>query len=195
MKAIIIAGLVLLALPIAGRAYAAGASEFDLLGKDPGKDAAYSCFSRHYDVAHLSSHPRQNVTNMSVFVESTYDAESDSHRDDYLKIGINFRHLDKPFVVDGGCEMVNGKLSCGGDCGGGGTFEVTTKGKTSIYVSIPDGAPVYDPTDEDADTPKGAAFGSDDKLFRLGRVDVNQCQSIMSDDARKALLGTAETTK
>lgn len=194
MKAIVIAGLVLLALPLAGRAYAAGASEFDLLGKDPGKDAAYSCFTRHYDAAHLSSHPRQNVTNMSVFVESTYNAESDSHRDNFLKIGMNFRHLDKMFVVDGSCEMVDGKLSCGGDCGGGGTFEVTTKGKGSIYVSIPDGAPVYDPT-EDADPPKGAAFGSDDKLFRLDRVDVKQCQSIMSDDAKKAIFGTAETAK
>jgi len=195
MRTVVIIGLVLLALPIAGRAYAAGASELDLLGKDPGKDPAYSCFSRHYDAAHLRSHPRQNVTNMSVFVESTYDAESDSKRDDYLKIGMNFRHLDKPFVVDGGCHMVDGKLSCGGDCGGGSTFEVTTKGKSSIYVSIPDGAPVYDPTNEDADTPKAASFGSDDKLFRLDRVDVTQCQSIMSDDAKKALLGTAEKSK
>ena len=192
-RAILLAALLVLAAPT-GAAVAAGMTEADLLGKDPGNQAAYSCFSRHYDAAHLQSHPKQNVTDMRVFVESTYNAESDSHRDDYLTIGMNFRTLKTEFRVDGGCPMQDGKLTCGGDCGGGGTFAVESADKGSIMVAIPDGAPVYDPASND-EPPDGAAFGSDDKLFKLDRVDLKQCDPLMSDDDRTAIYGKTETAK
>ena len=189
---------------LAGAAFAAGgdgkanATEIDLLGKDPGKAAAYSCFTRQYDDAHLAAHPRQNVRAMSLFVESTYDASNDpdNPRTDDIQIGVNFRKLAKAYDISGGCDTtVDNKklLSCGGDCDGG-HFDISTKGPDTILVSIPDGARLWDPdADPNADPqepPKAAQFGADDKLFMLNRVDVKQCQALMSDDAKLAIFGT-----
>jgi hypothetical protein len=193
-KAVLFAAVGLFALPLAGSALAAGATEIELLGKDPGSAAAYSCFTRHYDQAHLAAHPRQNVRDMSVFVESTYD--KDTGRENYFEIGVGFRGLLKPFQIDGNCSTTtDGKkaLSCGGDCDGG-HFDVSTRGSNTILVAIPDYVRLWDPNanadDPPDDLPKGAEFGKDDKLFRLDRADVKACQSLMSDDARHALFGT-----
>jgi hypothetical protein len=194
-RIVLLAAVVAAALPLAGAARAAGATELELFGKDPGQDAAYSCFTRHYDPAHLAAHPRQNVTDMSVFVESTFD--KDQGRSNYLEIGVNFRASKKPFEISGGCSTaVDGKhlLNCGGDCDGG-HFDITTKGMQSIMVAIPDGVRIWDPSApedaEPADPPKGAEFGKDDKLFRLDRADLKACSALMSDDAKAAIFGTA----
>jgi hypothetical protein len=192
-KLLLAAVLAALGLPLGSAAIAAGTSETELLGKDPGSAAAYSCFTRHYDDAHLAAHPRQNVRNMSVFVESTFD--KDDGRSDYLNVGVEFRALPKPFQISGGCSplVVNGKetLRCGGDCDGG-QFNVSTRGADAIVLSIPDRVSLWDPAASDdapGDLPKGAELGKDDKAFRLDRVDVKVCSSLMSDDAKDAIFG------
>ncbi|MBV8473321.1 MAG: hypothetical protein JO107_17150, partial [Hyphomicrobiales bacterium] len=49
-------------------AFTANAAESDfvarLMGAPPGKTAAFACFTRVYDPAHLAAHPQQNVKTM-----------------------------------------------------------------------------------------------------------------------------------
>ena len=191
-KAMLVAGLALLALPLASAAHAAGATEIDLLGKDPGNAEAYSCYVRHYDALHLASHPQQNVRNMSLFVDSRPDESIG--RAYQIEIGVNFRKEKAPLQISGGCSTtVDGKqgLDCGADCDGG-HFGVSTQGKQSILVSIPAYIRIWDPKapdDQPDKLPKGAEFGKDDKLFRLDRTDLSVCKSLMTDDQIAAIFG------
>jgi hypothetical protein len=204
-KAVLRAALVVCAPPFASGAFAAGTDLRQLLGKDPGTASAYSCFTRHYDDAHLASHPKQNVRDMSVFVSSTYNKDADAggdRRTNAVEIGVKFRKLAQPFRLSGGCETsVDGQknaLDCGADCDGG-HFDMSSDGKNSMLVAIPDSVALWDPAASDDDDPhelpKGAAFGSDDKLFKLDRVDVKQCDALMTDEAKQAIFGSAEEVK
>lgn len=164
----------------------AGASSSDLalFGKDPGKDKAYACYLRRYDAAHLKSHPKQNVGDMTLFVDSSDDA--DSGRQYSLTIGVHFRKKATLFEAYGGCRpSADGKsaLTCGIDCDGG-RIDVEVKDADSILVAIPDGARTSDPNGDDA--PPNARFGADDKLFRLDRAKLQDCLPVISDDDVKA---------
>ena len=188
---------IIMALPMlagllltAGGAVAAGATttEITLLGKDPGQSTAFACFSRHYDAAHLAAHPKQNVRDIQVFTDSTYD--KDSGRDYMLTVGVGFRKFKREFDISGGCSTtVDGKnlLSCGADCDGG-HFDITTQSQSTILLSIPESVRLWDPSASDDspsdDPPKGADFGSDDKLFRLDRAPLAECEPLMSDDEK-----------
>lgn len=193
MKALFLfTALALAAAP--GAALAASAAEAALLGKDPGTGNAYACFARHYDQAHLASHPRQNVRDMLAFVSSTYDKEEAS-RVNEMELGVGFRGLSRNMEVSGTCSTeVDGEkpFSCSVDCDGG-HFGISTRGQSSILISIPDYVGMWDPAADDdtpGNLPKAAAFGADDKEFQLDRVDVQQCESLMTDQAKHDLLGT-----
>jgi len=160
-------------------------SERALFGKDPGKDKAFACYVRHYDKAHLKSHPKQNVVDMTLFVNSYPDAEMG--RQYTLDIGVHFRTRPAQFQLSGGCSAaMEGKtgLNCGIDCDGG-VIDVRVKDANSILVSIPDGAQTWDPTSSE-DPPPDAKFGLDDKLFRLDRTKLQDCLPVISDDEVKA---------
>lgn len=165
-----------------------GTTVTTLLGKDPGKSAAFACFVRHYDAAHLAAHPRQNVRDIKVFVDSSYD--QDTGRQYSLTAGVGFRKFTREFDISGGCSTsVDGKniLNCGADCDGG-HFDISTKGQSTILLSIPESVRLWDPSASDDspsdDPPKGADFGSDDKLFKLDRAALDQCTSLMTDDEK-----------
>src|SRR5262245_14013636 len=150
-----------------GPATAASDSDLALFGKDPGKDKAFACYVRHYDTEHLKSHPKQNVSDLTLFVNSFVDAEAG--RQYTLQIGVHFRKHATFFQVAGGCSPGgDGKnaLNCGIDCDGG-VIDVSVKDANSILVSIPDGARTWDAEGEEP--PANARFGFDDKLFRLDR--------------------------
>jgi hypothetical protein len=159
-------------------------SELALFGKDPGKDKAFACYVRRYDAAHLKSHPKQNVADMMLFVNSFVD--SDTGRQYTLGIGVHFRKKATLFQLAGGCSAASdGKnaLNCGIDCDGG-RIDVRVKDADSILVSIPDGAQTWDAGDPDP--PPNARFGLDDKLFRLDRTKPQDCFPMIDDDDLKA---------
>lgn len=163
----------------------AGPADDALFGPGSGTDRALACFVRHYDAAHLASHPQQNVTDMLVLVDRPAPVEGDVWYT--LALGVNFRNVADQMQVSGGCgAMDDGTklLGCGVDCDGG-QIDVRPRDANSILVDIPFGARTYNPS-SDAEDPPEAAFGEDDKLFRLDRADLNQCLSLVYDDDLKA---------
>ena len=192
--------VVMLAVLIAAPSAASAGAASDIVkifGRDPGMSAAHACFIRHYTKAHLASHPKQNVTDMVVYV-----GKGDS-TDQYYSVNmqVNFRQLKKPFQVSGSCSAGDdGKkaLSCGIDCDGG-HIDVRVKNETSLLVEIPEYARIFDPsdlqTDERADVPDKARFGADDKIFRVDRTDLKDCAPVIYDEAVKASVLQGVTTQ
>ena len=181
---ILLASIIALAAGLPGAAFAGGSDLVKLFGRDPGSSAAHACFIRKYTKAHLASHPDQNVTTMLAFVSKQ------EGNDPYYSISlqVNFRQLGKPSQVSGGCSQnEKGALGCGVECDGG-SLGVRVKNAQSILVDIPQSVRLFDPSasDEFADLPKGARFGSDDKLFRLDRTDLSDCVPVIYDDEVKA---------
>lgn len=193
-------GLALLAaLPAYAAPQSAASVNSDLFGKDPGKEHVFACFTRHYDPAHLRAHPKQNVTDMRVLVNSGFGTDYDDQRSYNLTLGISFRTLKKEFDAYGGCsgtDEAQKTLNCYIDCDGG-SITVRTKDTNSILVDVPYGARLYDPdTPADADTdtplPPKAEFGSDDKTFLLSRVSTKLCVDLADDEDKQALLDSAQ---
>jgi hypothetical protein len=176
-------------------AVAAGpsSSDVELFGKDPGKERALACFTRRYDAAHLKAHPRQNVTAMTLLVNS-YIEESLDDRLYNLEIGVSFRSVKQRFQVTGGCDRPgdpSAPLSCGIDCDGG-LIGVKVNGSRSVLVAIPYGARTWNPDDPDAgDAAPAGSFGKDDKVFRLDRTSLGDCLPLVTDDDLKAALAAA----
>jgi hypothetical protein len=187
MRILLLPAFLLLGLPSLAQAGAA-ADIVRIFGRDPGMQAAHACFRRHYDKPHLASHPKQNVTDMIVYVGK------DDGTDQYYSVNmqVNFRQLAKPFQVSGSCSAGDdGKktLSCGIDCDGG-HIDVRVKNDMSLLVEIPEYARIFDPadlqSDDRADVPDKARFGTDDKIFRVDRTDLRDCAPVIYDEAVKA---------
>jgi hypothetical protein len=172
--------------------------ETQIFGKDPGKDRAFACFVRHYDAAHLKAHPKQNVTDMLMLVDSSYDADSQS-RSYALTLSSQFRTVKQAYMSYGGCngEIAGQKLSCYIDCDGG-AIDVRFKDTNNILVDIPYGARLEDPIvdfetdDPTANIPDKAQFGPDDKTFLLSRVSNALCVDLENDDDKQPLLDSAK---
>jgi len=180
----------------ASPAQADSTTDTQIFSKDPGKDRAFACFVRHYDAAHLNAHPQQNVTDMLVLVDSSYDADSQS-RSYALTLGSNFRGVKKQFQSYGGCSgTIEGqKLSCYIDCDGG-AIDVRFKDQNSILVDIPYGARLEDPDaspddEPGVDVPDKANFGPDDKTFLLSRASAALCVDLTDEDSKELLLNAA----
>jgi hypothetical protein len=182
---ILLASIALLAAAIPVSSHAGGPSDVvKIFGRDPGADGAHACFVRRYTKAHLASHPDQNVTTMLAYVGKQEGP------DPYYSVSlqVNFRQLNKPFQVSGSCSQNDkGALACGVECDGG-SLSVRVKNEQSILVDIPESVRLFDPSagDESADLPKGARFGSDDKLFRLDRTELSDCAPVIYDEEIKA---------
>jgi len=188
----------LAALLVSGAASGATASELDaaLFGADPGAARAAACFIRHYDDQHLAAHPEQNVTDMILLV----DGQSQSGDRSYMSsLAVNFRGLETQMQVSGYCGAVEAEgqasLGCGIECDGG-TIAVRMRDADTVLVDIPDGARTWDPTaDLEADPseiPAEAAFGPDDKTFRLERTALEHCLPLVYDDELKAMVSGNE---
>ena len=181
-------------------AHADPAVDAQIFGKDPGKDHVFACFTRHYDAVHLKAHPEQNVTDMTLLVDSAFGTEDDNARSYGLTMGVNFRTLKQQFQAYGGCNgtdlVQNKSLNCYIDCDGG-SIVVRTRDANSILVDVPYGARIYNPdtpadADPDAGVPPKAEFGPDDKTFLLSRASPALCVDLVNDDDKQLLLDAAK---
>lgn len=192
---ILLASMVALATVLPGVAHAGNTSDLvKLFGRDPGTGSAHACFVRRYTKAHLASHPHQNVTAMLAYVSKQDGA------DPYYSVNleVNFRQLKKPFQVSGSCSenAETGALGCGVECDGG-SLSLRVKNEQSVLIDIPESVRLFDPSasDEFADLPKGARFGSDDRLFRLDRTQLSDCVDVIYDDEVRAKVISGAVTQ
>jgi hypothetical protein len=190
-------GALAFACAMAGAAIGVGAAQASspeflqrLMGA-AGKDGRQvACFKRVYDPAHLKSHPQQNVQRMTLLVSIDPDTGSTNPT---VSLGVDFRR-GKNFQSGGSCGEVKDEktgaaqaLRCGVDCDGG-EIGVSLKDDKSVRVTIPDGARLWRPGQDDDDMSSRRRFGSDDKLFRVDRASGVDCLSLTSEPAVKALL-------
>ena len=149
-------------------------------------DKSYACFVRHYDAAHLAKHPLQKVSVMKLLVTAERDPEEKTLGYSF-RLGVNFRQRPGNFDSSGSCghpmpsEAAADKLhlGCGVDCDGGGITAELANGDKSAFVRL-DSIRIWrnnKPEEEGLELSGGA----DDRVFRLDRVKLNECKSLVAD--------------
>ena len=144
-----------------------------------------ACFVRTYDAAHLARHPKQNVTAMRMLIAGERQEGETSLSYSY-KLGVNFRDRTGDYVSNYDCgqaqlweEKSNVELSCQDGCGEGGVTIALAPNSKAIIVEL--GTAAVWPADKPHDQSAVFQFkgGADDKVFRLDRVDMANCQSLI----------------
>lgn len=156
------------------------------------KGKSFVCFSRRYDAAHLAQHPGQKVTRMTLLVSAEMVPE-DSAPAYSFAVGLNYRDRKGDFETSGSCghpvasEVSADKLqlACGVDCDGGGLSVEMTNADKSVIVRI-EHMSIWKSGASDEDERTGFGAGPDDHVFRLDRVDVQQCRPLMNDEDKAA---------
>ena len=180
-------------LALASTAFAGNARLDALFNNQPIGPVSNICYARHYDKAHLASHPKQNVTAMLVYFSKKKSDEGSVY---YQFDGqVKFRDSKKAFTFDGDCnrDKPGEDVHCGIDCDGGG-FNVGAKDDKSIEVKIGDGG--IGLHDAEGDTPLGSkGFQDDDETFLLQQTDLKDCLPVIYDDDVKAAVKKGTVTQ
>jgi hypothetical protein len=143
----------------------------------------FACFSRRYDAAHLAKHPEQRVTHLKVLVDAYFREDAYQYQ---VSLAFDFR--DRPETLTGVAECGAGTqqdtLRRGAQCAGpaDGDAHLGMLGRRILVVKLPKGADLWapGPVEERHDTVENP-FGADDKVFRLFRTDVKECEDLAFD--------------
>jgi hypothetical protein len=150
------------------------------------KRKTYACFARRYDAAHLAQHRQQKVKAMKLLVSAEIVPE-DKQPNYSFQLAIKFRDRKGDFETGGGCGHPSASeetpdklhLGCGVDCDGGGIAIELANGDKSTLVHI-DQVAIWN-KDKPDDERAGFDGGADDKVFRLDRVDLDECKSLIGE--------------
>ena len=171
-----------------------------------GKAKAYACFVRRYDAAHMAAHPQQKVTVLKLLITSEL-LEDDKYLNYSFRLGVNFRNRPGDFDSSGDCghaptvrnpdnDPGNGPGSaagidfdCGVDCDGGGIAVNLANSDNSLIVKL-DRMRIWKSTDADDAPHRFMEGGVDDKVFRLDRVSLDECRSLVTDRKELAAMRT-----
>jgi hypothetical protein len=180
-------------LVLAGTASAGNARLDALFNNQATGPVSNICYARHYDKAHLASHPKQNVTEMLVYFVKRKGDEGNVY---YQFDGqVKFRDSRKAFTFDGDCnrDKPGEPVHCGIDCDGGG-FNADAKDGKSIELKIGDSGIRLGDAEDDA--PLGSkGFQSDDETFLLQQTDLRDCLPVIYDDDVKAAVKKGTVTQ
>ncbi len=145
-------------------------------------EKASACFVRRYDAGHLAQHPKQKIGAMKLLVTAANEQNEPTAY--AYKVGVRFRNKPGNFdgssscghMVDEDGKTVTGFV-CDASCEGSGIeIAISRNNKTAIVHLNSIGV-------WDRNTPDGEAIslesGSDDKVFRLDRVDTNECAELI----------------
>jgi hypothetical protein len=205
MKSKSIAGLAALAMLMgvaAGGSFATAANNVPIdsfakrvfAGKVADKGKSYACFVRRYDAAHLAKHPAQKVTSMRLLVSAELVPE-DKALNYTFAMALTFRDRRGNFSSGGSCGHPTASqetadklvLGCSVDCDGGGVSLELVNADKSVLLSI-DRVAIWDDNKPD-DERASLEGGTDDRKFRLDRVSLDQCRSLIPpeehDEAEK----------
>jgi hypothetical protein len=153
----------------------------------------YACFMRSYDASHLARHARQKVGMMRLLVAAERLPE-DSALSYSFRLGVTLRHRKGDFVSNGDCghaevsklKREGIRISCGGDCGGGGMAIGLAADDKSLFVKLEEIAIWRADKPDDESTQLELRGGADDRVFRLDRVSNEICAPLAREEALAA---------
>jgi hypothetical protein len=172
----------------------AKAEAFDvrMFAKPPGKKA-YACFVRRYDPDHLARHPQQKVSAMKLLMTAEIPPEEQTTNYSF-RLGLKYRHRSGDFDSSGSCghfvpEDAGDEIrfGCGVDCDGGGINVAMSKDDKSAIIRL-ERVRIWQNNKPDEDLSQSLIAGADDKIFRLDRVDIRECASLVTDRKELAAL-------
>jgi hypothetical protein len=164
-----------------------------LFRQKPLNGKLFACFKRAYDPFHLGQHPNQRVRAIRLLISTEMEDDARTYA---LRIGVNFRNQHAPFETEGSCGTAKADgdddnspkaVHCAVDCDGG-SIDVSLRESDAVMISIPDGARLWRPGASDTPEQSGPKFGSDDRLFRLSRTDLQDCLNLAPDTSGRAAL-------
>ncbi len=147
----------------------------------------YACFTRAYDSEHLAAHPQQKVSVMKLLLTAEQDTEE--HEMNYsFRLGVKYRNKTGNYDSSGDCghgkfsdEKTNeAMLGCGVDCDGGGIDVLMAKDDKSAIVKL-ERIRIWKDNNYDEDAARDLVAGADDKVFRLDRTTLQDCEQLVTD--------------
>jgi len=158
----------------------------------PPGNKAFACFMRRYDAEHLARHPKQKAAAMKLLVAAEI-AEGETRLSYSFHLGVNFRRRAGDFKSSGYCNHATAKddgqeirFACGVDCEGGGISVALSKDDKSAIVRLERIVLWKNGKPDDKDETELAGAG--DRIFRLDRVDAQECASLLTDSEEVAAL-------
>jgi hypothetical protein len=165
----------------------AKAEAFDvrMFAGSPGKKA-YACFVRRYDANHLAQHPKQKVAAMKLLVSA--EIPEDEKKLNYsFRLGVKYRHRLGNFDSSGYCNHVIAedagneiRFGCGVDCEGGGINVALSKDDKSAIIRL-ERIRIWQNNKPDDEAEDSLVGGADDKIFRLDRTEMHECEQLVTD--------------
>lgn len=167
-----------------------------LIAAKPIGEKIFACFVRRYDAAHLGRHPQQKVSAMKllVSVEKQPDQEELGFS---FRLGVKFRSRAANFDTAGECDDAKASevregiaLRCFVDCDGGGLGVALAPDDKSLTIKLdairifPAAAKADADDEDDHEMLEG---GTDDRVFRLDRADLEACKSLADGEELAAL--------
>jgi len=155
---------------------------------------SYACFSREYDVAHLASHKLQKVAAMRLLVTAERVPQDEALNYSF-RLGVRFRHRSGNFDSSGDCGHAavaqetsdRAVLKCSVDCDGGGLEIGITSDNKSTMIRL-ERVRIWRRNNPDEEAADALVAGVDDRVFRLHRVSLKDCTSLVTDRKELAAL-------
>ena len=151
--------------------------------------SASACFVRSYDPAHLARHRKQTVSAMKMLV-SAEKVEDQTWLSYSYDLGIKFRDRNGDYAAKFFCgearmsdvRREGVRIYCHDGCEGGGVEIALSPNAKSIIVKVEDVVvwPADRPQDMDAQFDFKTGVG--DRVFRLDRVDMENCNSLKKSE-------------
>jgi hypothetical protein len=167
---------------------AAKAAEFNtkLFAGPLGDKKAYACFIRRYDAEHLARHPQQKVSTMKLLVTAEKPPAENSYPYSF-RLGFKYRHRKGDFDSSGFCAHLQDKdtgfevrMNCGVDCDGGGIEIGLSKNADATLVRL-ERVRIWQNNKPDEEDGDALQAGADDKIFRLDRTNLKECESLITE--------------
>lgn len=178
-------------------------AEFDkrMFGKEPDpKRHTYACFVRRYDADHLARHPHQKVTSMKLLFTSEL-LEGNTELDRNFRLGVTFRTKRGNYDSSGSCNFFHPedakdeiRYGCGVDCDGGGINIAMNKDDKSVLVRLTR-VRIWQNNKPDDEAGDELVSGKDDAIFRLDRVGLEECRSLVTDRKELAAMRSVANRK
>lgn len=154
-----------------------------------------ACFVRTYDAAHLARHRKQTVSAMKMLV-SAEKLQDDGQLSYSYDLGVTFRDRKGDYASSFPCghahisDLRRGsvEVTCHDGCEAGGVVTALAPDSKALIVKIESVGLSRADKPEDTEGYFELKGGADDRVFRLERVDLDKCKSLIKDGDEVAVL-------